>query len=736
MPNKTSIMLMALAALTGIPAAQGQMLEEIVVTAQKREQSLQDVAISVAVISGEELAALNKTQISELTRLVPSLTYSGGTSDAGQSIIVRGIGTQTFSRSVDQSVGTVIDGVVSSSVSGSLLDFSDVARVEVLRGPQGMLFGKNASAGVLSITTQAPTRELRAGAGLSYGDENATQLNGYLSGPLVQDTLLARVAAYNNTRDGILSNEFPGGKDMNDRDEWGVRSKLQWLVSDDLDITLAYNHVEREHNCCIGPLEVVTPGSVADREGGERGPRADTLLDNDESPGRTDADVYSIEANWQWGQYLLTSITAYTEEDVFGAARSDLYTRTALPLNDSFGHYEQFTQELRLTSPADRTVSYVAGLYYFDKKIDREFERVISLNGIDQAPAGEISVLNYADTRNESFAVFGQATWNITERARLSLGARYNDEALSIDQTVGSFPGTIAEAPAGEIADDTDDQQWSGRIIGELDITPAAMVYASIARGYKGPGSNSLPSGPSSGEVFVDPEIPTNYELGIKSQWLDDRLRLNGALYYTQFEDFQASAQVPNAFPPLFFLTNAGELETQGVELEMNAQLLPNLGVQASIAYTDAIFSDWTDAPCYSGQTEMQGCVNGIQDLSGADMPNSPDWAFNLGANYFLPIESQPFNAFVRGNYFWQDDVQYDTTNNPLHVGDAYGTLDLYLGVADKRGRYSAQFFVLNALDEFYVSSLSGQQVVGIEAAHGLAYTYKRRLGVSLRVDF
>ena len=318
----------------------------------------------------------------------------------------------------------------------------------------------------------------------------------------------------------------------------------------------------------------------------------------------------------------------------------------------------------------------------------------------------------------------------------MSLGARYNDEALSIDQTVGSFPGTIAEAPAGEISDDTDDQEWSGRIIGELDVTPTAMMYASIARGYKGPGSNSLPSGPSSGEVFVDPEIPTNYELGIKSEWLDNRLRVNGAIYYTQFEDFQASAQVPDAFPPLFFLTNAGELETEGVEIEMNAQVLENLSVRASVAYTDAIFSDWTDAPCYSGQTEALGCIDGIQDLSGADMPNSPDWAFNVGANYFLPIPSQPFNGFVRGNYFWQDDVQYDTTNNPLHIGDAYGTLDLYLGVADDSGRYTAQFFVLNAFDEYYVSSISGQQVVGVEAAHGLAYAYKRRLGVSLRVDF
>ena len=167
-------------------AAAAQQLEEVLVTAQKREQSLQDVAISVAVVSGEELARRNKTQISDLSQLVPGFTFGQGTSDAGRNIFVRGIGTQSFSRSVEQSVGTVVDGVVAASLGGSLLDFSDVARIELLRGPQGMLFGKNASAGLLSITTKNPTPQFSAGFGARYGSENLLNLNGYLSGPLVE----------------------------------------------------------------------------------------------------------------------------------------------------------------------------------------------------------------------------------------------------------------------------------------------------------------------------------------------------------------------------------------------------------------------------------------------------------------------------------------------------------------------------------------------------------------------
>lgn len=717
-----------------------QQLEEVIVTAQKRAESLQDVAVSVQVVSGEELAALNKTQIEQLTRLVPSLTYATGTSDAGQSIVVRGVGTQTFSRSVDQSVGTVIDGVAAGSVSGSLLDFTDVARVEVLRGPQGMLFGKNASAGVLSITTRAPTAELAGGVGADYSEENHLQLNGYLSGPIIQDKLLGRIAGYSNTRDAILENHYPGGDDYNDRDEWGVRTKLQWFATDNLDLLLSYNHAERDRDCCIGPLDTVEPGSVADREGGERGPEADTVLDNDISWGKTDLDLYSLELNYQMGGYTLASITAYSEEDVFSAARGDLYTRTALPRNDSDADYDQFTQEIRITSPADQLISYVGGLYYFDKEIDRQFVRIIDLYGIDRLPqpdSGAITVLNDPKTTNESFAVFGQATWNVSDTVRLSLGARYNDDELTIDQVVDALPDTIPEAPAGTINDDTDNQEWSWRVIGEIDVAEEAMVYATVARGYKGPGSNSLPSGPSSGEdVFVDPEIPTNYEIGIKSEWFDNRLRVNGAIFFTEFEDFQASTQVPDAFPPLFTLENAGELETEGVELDVSAMLLENLQFSANIAYTDATFTDWKDAPCYAGQTEEEGCIDETQDLSGADMPDSPDWRLNFGANYFIPLPSMPFNGFVRGNYFWQDNVMYDTTSNPIHEGESYGTLDLYFGIAAYDGRYRAQFYILNVLDEFYINSLSGQQEVGILAGHGVPFDATRRFGVSLSMDF
>jgi iron complex outermembrane recepter protein len=721
------------------PVLRAQQLEEVIVTAQKRSENLQTVPISVAVVSGAELAARNKTQIQDLAKMVPGFTFADNTSDAGRNILVRGVGTNSFSRSVDLSVGTVVDNVVSGSLSGSVLDFSDVERVEVLRGPQGMLFGKNASAGLLNITTRNPTEEFTTGFGAAYGSENLVNLNGYVSGPIVEDEVLGRLAMYSNTSDPILENQYPGGDDFNDRNEWGGRGKLRWLVNDSLDAQLNFTHAERDHVCCVAALRSVIPGSIADELGGPVGPKNDKVLDNNTSKGNTNVDIYSLELNDTVGDYLLTSISSYTNENVYGAARADDYTRTALPLNDSNEKYEQYTQELRITSPADWTVSYVAGLYYFEQQIDQHFERYIDLYGIGFVPApnsGAISTLMDAYNTSQSLAAFGQMTWNIAAHSRLSLGARYNDDEITQDQTVGALPGTLPEAPPGYINAQTSDQAWSWRVIAEQDIAAEAMAYASIARGYKGPGANSLPSGPSSADVFVDPEIPTNYELGIKSQWFDNRLRINAAAYYTQFKDFQASAQVAGAFPPLFYVTNAKELETQGVELEFDAQPTDNLSLQASLAYTDAIFSNWDDAPCYARQTEAEGCVDEAQDLSGADMPNSPDWAVYLSPTYYVPISSQPFDAFVTASYFWRDEVQFDTANNPLLTGDPVGIFDLYTGISARDGGYRVQVYVLNLFDEFYPSAIGGQETVGVEAGQLLAYNYKRRFGVSLQMDW
>lgn len=716
-------------------------LEEVVVTAQKREESLQDVSVSVAVVTGDELAKQHKNSVADLAKIVPSFTFGEGSSDSGRNIMIRGVGTQSFSRTVDQSVGTVVDGVVSGSVSSSLLDFSDVERLEVLRGPQGMLFGKNASAGLLNITTKAPSDVLTYGALVRAGSNQDRAYSGYVSGSLVENTLLGRLSLYRNTRDPIIKNIYTGGQDFNDRDEWGGRVKLIWRASDELDIKLSYMHAEREHICCSAVAREVAAGGLASLLGVPYGEENVQVSDNDSAFGTTDVDTISLDVNYQLGDHTLTSITSSSSEELFSNVRADQEPRTVIPINQSETTVDQITQELRLTSALDQKISYVVGLYYYKKDTKRDFQRIIDVYGLGATPAPGLagfSLINDLDASSKGFAAFGQANWNISDAARLALGVRYNVDKLNHNQIVDQIPGSFpTEAPVGSIDASRTDRAWSWRIIGEYDIAEDAMAYASIAQGYKGPGANSLSSGPTSGDIFVEPEIPTNYELGIKSQWLDNRLRFNGTVFLTRFEDFQASASVPNAFPPIFFLTNAGELETKGVEVELTAQVSENLRIQSAIAYTDATFKEWQDAPCFSGQSAAQGCIAGAQDLSGGDMPNSPKWAVSSSFNYDIPLKSDSYNAFINGTYFWRDEVQYSTTNNPDLIGDSYGILDFTAGISTADDRYTLEFFVKNALDKFYVTGLnSGASLVGIPVSQYVDYTYKRRFGVSFKANF
>lgn len=716
-------------------------LQTITVTSQKREQNLQDVPLSVAAVTGEELLSQNRNEIGDISRSVAGFTFKTGTSDADKSVQIRGVGTATFSRGVDQSVGTVIDGVVSSSVVAGLLDFSDVQRVEVLRGPQGMLFGKNASAGLLNIATNDPTDDLTFGGSASFADLNEVNLNAYISGPIAGDTVSGRLSGYSHTRDPMIENANPAGPDYNDRNEWGVRGKLLIEPNDNFDIMLNYSHAERDHICCATPAQdYLVPAFSAILPSG---PENDQIFDANGSEGETKLDVLSAEINFDIGDHTLTSITSYTDVETVGNFIGIGLPFTLVPLNRGDDEINQFTQEIRLASPTDQTVSYVLGAYYFEKDLNRTFTRFIdatSLVGVWQALSTD------AQVKNESAALFGQATWNVSDDFRLSAGLRYNHEDISLDQQVGvpalPFPNptnapVFPEAAPGTVSASLSDEAFSWRLIGEFDISDDILLFASAARGYKGPGANTLPSGITASDPIVDAEIPTNFEAGFKSTLLDGRMTLNASVFTTEFEDFQTSLTSVTAVTPSFFLDNAGSLETSGVEVELSAQVTDNLFISSSLAAINAEFSDYQGAACFTGQTVAQGCVNGSQDLSNGELPYSPDLTFNLFARHDVPLSSLPFDGYVQGSYYWQDEVQYQTSNDPNTIGDAYSLVDLAIGVESKSGHLSGQIFVKNAFDEFYVANLTrAGAAFGIGRQHSLNYDYTRRFGVSVSYKY
>lgn len=729
---KTTLGIAIAAALIPVTTLAAVQLEEIVVTAQKRSESLQDVPISVMAVSGEELASLNRNEVAELSKSVAGFTFQTGSGDSEKAIQIRGVGTSTFSRGVEQSVGTVIDGVVSSSLVASFMDFSDVARVEVLRGPQGMLFGKNASSGMLNVVTKAPTDELSYGGSASFADEDEIKYTAYVSGPFTE-TVKGRLSFYSNERDGIIDNINPAvsSDNYNTRDEWGVAGKLRLDPTDDLSVQLNYTHSERDSSCCYRPPVTVVGNFATVLPQGEEN---DSIFDiTTYSPNEAEIDVYSAEVNYFVGSHTLTSITSFTDTSTFSNV-----VATGLPLdllfsNEGSDDVEQYTQELRITSDADQTVSYVAGLYAYSNELERYSDQVFNPPFSRQPTTAGSQV--YSEVDNTSYAAFGQATWHITDGTRLSGGLRYNKDKITLDQIVNAIVGANT-INLGSRKTEVSENNLQWRVIGEVDLAEDKMLYATVARGYKGPGANTLDTGLSAAKPIVDPEIPTNYELGLKSEWLDGSLRLNTSVFYTEFEDFQASLS-DNQIPPKFFLANAGKLETQGVEAELTYQATENLMISGNLAYIDATFAEFNGAECYPGQTAAQGCVNAVQDLSGAPLPFTPEWTYNLFARYDIPLESMPFNAYVQGAYHWQDEAQLNSTNDPKTINDAYGIADFAVGLISHDEIYEAQFFVKNAFDEFYRSGYTTQGTsFGVLLAQSLEYDYTRRIGIKFQMNF
>ncbi len=749
--GRTGLLVLAMALLGPASAlAADSAIEEIVVTAQKRAQSIQDVPLSVTAISGDRLDALQRNEIADLAKTLPGLTYKGGATDNGRSLQIRGVGTASFSRGVEQSVGMTIDGVVSPALATNFLDMADVERVEVLRGPQGMLFGKNASAGMVNIVTKAPTEELEWGLRAGFGEENEQKYAGYLSGPL-GESVLGRLSVSSSTRDGFIENTHPEGNDYNDRDELNLSAKLLFSPTDALDVLVSYKHFKRGNlnGGAVIPDALNPPFSqfypiLAAAQGGTLPvePEADRFFQRRDSEAETEQNIYSVQLDYDIGEYTLTSISSFTNADILGNARGFGIPVDLIPLNLSQGERDQWTQEIRLQSPLDQTLTYVAGLYYYRNELDRTFSRVINLNEFVGLPFNQSLAIS-AELVNESFAGFGQATWNVSDRARLSFGARYTDEDIALVQTVGfinpdqvfGLP-SIPEARPGMVDESTNESKVSWRVIGEYDAAEDVMLFANVARGYKGPGVNMLSSAPLGNTAIVNPEIPTNYEVGMKSRWLDGRLQLNVSAFLTDFKDFQASQSVIVNLAPVFLLGNAGKLETKGIEAEISATLGENLLVSMNVAYTDATYEDYTGAACYGGQTVAEGCIDNVQDLSGEDLPYSPNWSFSLFARYDLPLDSLPVNAYVQGMYYWQDDTVYLANNDPGSIVDSYGLLDLALGIESNDGRYEAQFYVKNATDEFYPTDVVIAGGFGLAHANQLAFNYTRRFGVTLSMNF
>ena len=671
-------------------------LTEVVVTAQKREEKLQEVPLSVAVIPAQALAAFKFNQATDIQYLVPGLTLTNSAGPRNFGFFVRGIGTSSFSsESIEGSTAFVLDGVVLGQSGASLTDLPDVDRVEVLRGPQGTLFGKNASAGVISVTTRRPSDTFGAELSASYADpDNERRVSGLITGP-IGDQARFLISARVNERDGYVTNVFDGRK-LNDEDNWGVRGKLELDPTSRLRVTLIGDYWSRQAHCCVWTLARTGPLPSA-VELAERGagivPGPDNLKTDINGPVFADSQSYggSAQADYDLGgDFTLTSITAWRRFLSHDGLDSDSSPFNVLDVNFANFKQSQVTQELRLTSPKGGFVDYVAGAFYFDGHV-----RSTSVQLFPTIPVPFVSdqVTNDASTSN--IALFGQANLNFTSQFRGIFGARIVNERDEAQKD--RFDPRFHLSSTAHASKTDDAAVWRAGL--QYDLRPGAMVFATATRGYKGGGYDTnigLATLPD-----VQPEKPLNYELGLRTSWPAQRLIVNLTAFDTDVKGYQAAAR--DAGPPPVTRIFNGEATTKGVEFDAAWRPLPGADwtLTASGAYVDARWGDFTNAPCFTGQTAAQGCVGARQNLSHARLPLSPVWSGNLSSHVETAVAGSLKASFDLGANS-RSTALMAFPNDPSTAQKGYTLVNAAVGLASQDHRWKVSVFAKNLTDRRY----------------------------------
>jgi iron complex outermembrane recepter protein len=771
-------------------------LEEIVVTAQKREENLQNVPVSVTALSAEALANNRITDFTDLTRAASSLTVTQATSSPNNSIILRGIGTFAFSIGVEPSVAVIVDDLPVVQQAQAFDSLGDVQRIEVLKGPQGTLFGKNASAGVVNIVTKDPSSAMSGSIALTAATDDDYRAEASLSGPFGDNGSGYRMSGFYHSYKGNVRN-LTTGHMLNDLESFGLRAKVKLVLSDNLDFTLNGSYGKTTQDGTVSTIRSIDPlgnprvtftatsypalALVPSLTGIT--PGAGNFNARVDAEGATTNKTGTISGKFalDLGAASLISVTGYQDwkfnfqNDVDGTDLNVLGAQTAGVTNGGIAqsgpyHSRLFTQELRVVSSGNGPLKYVAGVFFADAKTDRAFTR------------GPVSLVQNwsAQATSKSLGLFAQLDYTLPTNTTITGGLRYNHEKIGVSfddfRTTATANQCATGNPLCRGSNSDDVVTWKGTISQEL--APQIMAYASVAKGYKGfaydvssgfnPARvNAALAGTAPGLNGVGPvkaENSTSYELGFKSRFFDNKVQLNVTGFTTDYNNFQAQSAVIIGGALQNVLNNVGKLKTKGVEVEFSAKPSDWLRLDASAAYTDAKMTVFPGAQGYADQTGqifaggasalVGNCTTaaaatalaprttcGFQNRSGATLPNSPKFKFNLGATGEIPFGDDS-KAIITLNYQHQSAVNFDLLGNPQLTQKAYGIFNA--GVGAEFGPFRATVFANNLFDTHYAGGLAdGFGTMGGNATNPAHVIYQvlprdsaRFFGIKLQYKF
>ena len=732
-----AILLATLPIASGAQESGGGALEEVIVTAQKRAQNLQDIPIAVSAFSTADIERRNVSNIAQLADFTPNVIFDTTTSisglSSGAAVFIRGIGQIDFGLTTDPGVGTYVDGVYMSRSVGGVLDTLDIERIEILRGPQGTLFGRNTMGGALNITSQRPGREFGGLAELTLGDYDRIDVRAAVDLPL-GDTLGLRLAASSKQRDGYVDRLLVGDV-LGDENRQSFRAALLWTPGDRFEVYATADYAQIDEASAGSVLAGITQApnvivyNLFDAPGnhvpgfGDGIPYDGRFITHDpdttyaDGPTGTNLDIggAALTLVWSLESLEIKSITAYrtTSGEFFRDPDNSplVITHTSNPDYD----HEQLTQEFTFTGEAGR-LEYVAGLFYLTEEgTDNVFVPLAPSLGF---------ITNLADIDNDSAAVYGQATWHVTDQWRLTGGLRYTEDDKTFTPFQRILFGAAGPAPGVSvplIPDDTVDarfDQATGRLAVEFKQNDEALYYASFTQGFKSGGFNFRYVVPRDEALAFDPETVDSYEVGFKWQGAEDRLRLNANVFFMDYEDIQVQVFEVGGGP---LTQNAGTAEIRGAELELMAVPTPPLNLSLALGYTDAEYTDLNPPT-----TDLAASLT-----LDAWLPNTPEWTASASAEYTVPVAWGTL-AF-RIDYSHTDDLYNDAQNSPFLFQDAYDLWNTAIRYTSPTEAWEVSLFGTNLGDERYITSGDSNFGLGFHEAN---YNRPREFGVTVRRHF
>ena len=673
-------------------------LEEIVVTARKREENLQDLALSVSALSQAEIEANFATDVRDLIYMSPNTVVDDTNQGPGgvAAAYIRGIGVSEVEKNFDPAVGVVVDGVFLGTMSGSLTRAIDIERIEVARGPQGTLFGRNTIGGVIQVERSRPTMEFGGKVRAGYGDYDSTLLDGVVNFGNGETFGAKLTGTFRKQDEGYFDNVVTDREDG--KSEYtSVGINLLWVPVDNLELewTTVIEESEEDTNIL---LNVGQPGQLFCDGFGYCSPDTSTpvtgdryanaqLFDNVLLPGGIDpnfdhnglsptdttfdADTHQLEVRWEINDALqLDYIGASweTEETVISDwdAVPELLFHTDRP-----AEYEQMSHELRLTYDDGGRLRGTAGAYYWDS----EYE-IRLLSWIGFAGPAVLELPQFSSQETESIAFFFEGDFDLTDRLTLTAGLRYTEDEKTTDQR-GIVPCAQGGAPAGCGADFftpvTAKETWdelTPKVALSFDLNDDSMVYGLYSRGYRAGGFNGRVDSIETAITPYDPETVDNFELGYRSQWLDRRVTFNATLFYMEYKDKQEEIQQPSATSGTGQVTrvvNASDATIQGIEVEAAWLATDGLTFRGNIGYLDADYDNFLVDLGTPGNPLLQ-------DFSDLDIRRAPELTFAVSGDYYW--ELGPGTAHIWANVRYLDEHEVDFANKPELSNDAQTLVD------------------------------------------------------------